>query len=68
MSTIDLGRLWNGASGAARTFRDFPLRMVLVQGEALRVPQRFVGLRVLSGTAWVTQAGKDHCLAAGESL
>lgn len=65
MSTIDLSLLMNGVRrGAART-RDSALRMVLVQGEALRLPLPRLRVRVLSGTAWITQAGVDTLLEEG---
>ncbi len=42
------------------------LRVVLLPGDALRIPQRMSHLRVLTGTAWITQAGRDSILAPGQ--
>lgn len=65
MSALDLTMLLNGvdrgASGPARS----ALRMVLVEGEALRLPLSRMRVRVLSGTAWITQAGQDTLLQNG---
>jgi len=65
MSTLDLTLLLNGiergAAGRARS----PLRMVLVQGEALSLPPACTRLGILSGTAWITQAGVDTFLQPG---
>jgi hypothetical protein len=80
MSTLDLGLLLNGAG--RRTERgthrrsdrgdadaDQPaLRMVLVEGETLRLPHSCLQVSVLSGTAWITQAGTDTLLHGGTSL
>jgi hypothetical protein len=68
MSTLDISLLMNGvARGAARP-ADSTLRMVLVEGEALRLPLSRLRVSVLSGTAWVTQAGGDTLLQPGESF
>jgi len=71
MSTIDIGLLLEGMdrrpAGSIDT-ADAPLRVVLVQGEALRLPASRTSVRVLSGTAWVTQAGKDNVLVAGQAM
>jgi len=62
---MDLTMLLNGvdrgADGPARS----ALRMVLVEGEALRLPPSRMRVSVLSGTAWITQAGQDTILQAG---
>jgi len=72
MSTLDLSLLLNGvdrgiARGAMRSTQS-PLRMVLVEGEALRLPLSLVKVSVLSGTAWITQAGADTLVHAGACL
>ncbi len=74
MSTIDLGLLLNGldrrarrASGSADS-AEAPLRVVLMEGEALRLPASRTRVAVLTGTAWVTQSGEDRILMAGETL
>jgi hypothetical protein len=69
MSTLDLSLLLNGVDrgvvrGALRPAQS-PLRMVLVEGEALRLPLSPLSVSVLSGTAWITQTGTDTLLKAG---
>ncbi len=69
MSTLDLSLLFAGAErNAVIGTGPTPLRLVLLPGEALRMPRGKARLRVLSGTAWVTRAGMDIALGAGESL
>ena len=72
MSTLDIGLLMNGAGrltdrGDARPAQP-ALRMVLVEGETLRLPLSRMRVNVLSGTAWITQTGTDSLLQAGASL
>jgi len=45
-----------------------PLRIVLYEGETLRVPRRVVHARVITGSAWLTVEGKDIVLCAGEQM
>ena len=69
MSTIDVGLLRNGIGRGARDTAgstDAPLRVVLVEGEALKLPRGSSQMRVLTGAAWVSQAGRDSLLQAGE--
>jgi hypothetical protein len=66
MSTIDVGLLLNGVPRGAVGGSNSPLRVVLVEGEALRLPRKSAVMRVLSGTAWVSQAGLDTLVQAGE--
>ncbi len=66
MSTIDVGLLMNGVGHGVMRSPDSPLRVVLVEGEALKLPRSSVLLGVLSGSAWVSQAGLDTFLQAGE--
>ena len=79
MSTLDLGLLLNGVDrgtgrGAAHSAETLggpsrsALRMVLVEGETLRLPLSRMLVGVLSGTAWITQAGTDSLLQEGASL
>ena len=70
MSTLDLSLLLNGVDRPVRGTANpqSPLRMVLVAGEALRLPLSSMTVGVLSGTAWVTQAGTDILLQAGARL
>jgi hypothetical protein len=76
MSTLDIALLLNGVElnsargtdrGVARAAQP-ALRMVLVEGEALRLPLSRMRLSVLAGTAWVTQAGIDTLLHGGTCL
>ena len=66
MSTIDVGLLLNGIDRRAPRTADSPLRVVLVEGEALKLPRGSTTLQILSGTAWVSQAGLDTLLEAGD--
>jgi hypothetical protein len=74
MSTIDLGLLLNGLDRRARRTAGSadsspaPLRVVLMEGEALRLPVARTRVTVLTGTAWITQCGMDKILAAGEGM
>ena len=68
MSTLDISLLMNGVPRGAVRPADSTLRMVLVEGEALRLPLSRLRVSVLSGTAWVTQAGGDTLLQPGESF
>lgn len=68
MSTIDLSLLMNGVQRGAARPQDSALRMVLVEGEALRLPLPGLRVRVLSGTAWITQSGVDTLLKEGASF
>jgi hypothetical protein len=68
MSTMDLSLMLSGvdrrvARGAGSA--DTPLRMVLVENEALSLPQSGATVRVLSGTAWISQAGIDTLVQSG---
>jgi hypothetical protein len=40
------------------------LRLVLHPGETIRMPHGSVRVSVLSGCAWLTQAGRDHVVPA----
>jgi hypothetical protein len=69
MSTAEMARLFQGtghkgACGAS----DSALRLVLLQGEVLRVPPTRGTLRVLSGTAWVSTDGEDILLRRDEFI
>jgi hypothetical protein len=44
------------------------LRVALLYGEQLRLPDSSRELQVLSGRAWVSQDGEDYILGSGESL
>ncbi len=72
MSTIDLGLLLNGldrrAHRSAGSADAAPLRVVLMEGEALRLPASRTRVAILTGTAWVTQRGEDRILMAGETM
>jgi hypothetical protein len=65
MSSHDLSSLFHDVARAA----DVPLRIVLLPGEALRLPaEARPSVCVLSGTAWVTTRGKDIILTDGQCL
>jgi hypothetical protein len=69
MSGADAVLIYNNiANRSARSSRTGSLRLILLHGEALRVPKRLGFLRVLSGTAWVSMDGKDFVVAEGQSL
>jgi hypothetical protein len=66
MSSMDISLLFQGvARGAAAAA---PLRIVLLQGEALRIPRARTTIRVLSGTAWLTAGDEDIILYNGQCL
>jgi hypothetical protein len=44
------------------------LRLTLFPGEAFRVPAPFRHVAVWSGAAWVSHAGQDRQLTAGEEI
>jgi len=71
MSTIEIGLLLNGvgrqSAGSAES-TVAPLRVVLVEGEVLRLPRSRASIRVLAGSAWITQRGEDRFLKAGEAM
>lgn len=45
-----------------------PVRLTLAQGETFRIPVACQELQVLSGVAWISVAGKDLILSAGETV
>ena len=69
MSTAEMTLLFQAAErkGACSPF-DSALRIVLLQGEVLRVPPASGTLRVLSGTAWVSFEGRDMLVSRGEHI
>ncbi len=73
MSTVDIALLLNGmdrraAGTAAAASADAPLRVVLVEGETLRLPRSRSSIRVMAGSAWITQCGQDRVLTAGQAM
>jgi hypothetical protein len=66
MSSIDMSLLFQGVARGAPAAA--PLRLVLLPGEALRIPRAHSTVRVLSGTAWLTSEGKDIILCNGQCL
>ena len=73
MSSHDMTSLFQDVSRAAGSrgvgATDAHLRIVLLPGETLRIPpEARPSLCVLSGTAWVTTAGKDIILTDGQCL
>jgi hypothetical protein len=69
MSTAEMTLLFQTVerTGACSS-SDSALRLVLLQGEVLRVPPTSGTLRILSGTAWVSLEGRDVLLCRGEYL
>ncbi len=65
MSSTDLALFLNGL-GSAAPKRAGVLRVVLLSGDTLRIPRSSRHLRVLSGTAWISQCGKDTVLESGQ--
>jgi hypothetical protein len=43
-----------------------PYSLTIAQGEVVRIPSTCQKIQVLSGVAWLTAAGKDIILSAGE--
>lgn len=69
MSALDVPLLLNRIERrAAIGIGSAPLRFVLCAGEVLRLPRCPVIIRVLSGTAWITHAGRDIVLESGGAL
>jgi hypothetical protein len=69
MSTAEMTLLFKGMEhGGARGQSDPALRLVLLQGEVLRVPPTRGTLRVLSGTAWISQDGEDILLCRDQFI
>jgi len=69
MSSLDISILLRGMNRDADASRSAtPLRLVLCAGEVSRLPRRpGMHVRVLAGTAWITQSGDDLVLSAGHS-
>jgi hypothetical protein len=44
------------------------VRLALIRGEILRAPRHASRLSILSGTAWVSNRGKDYLIGRGEKL
>ncbi len=65
MSNAELALVMNGL-GRTAPGKASVLRVVLLSGDALRIPRPSSHLRVLTGTAWVSQGGKDRILEAGQ--
>jgi hypothetical protein len=69
MSTAEMTLLFQGREhGGACGQSDSTLRLVLLQGEVLRVPPMRGTLRVLSGTAWVSLEGEDILLGRDQFI
>jgi hypothetical protein len=65
MSSADITLAFEDVLRGAASGRPAVLRLALRRGEALRIPASRRHIRVLAGTAWVSQAGED--LLVGES-
>jgi len=69
MSTAEMTLLFQAAERkGACSSSDSALRIVLLQGEVLRVPPASGTLRVLSGTAWISLEGRDMFLSRDEYI
>jgi hypothetical protein len=69
MSTAEMTLLFQGREHqGARGQSGSTLRLVLLQGEVLRVPPTRGTLRVLSGTAWVSLEGEDILLGRDQFI
>jgi hypothetical protein len=68
MSTLDLAFMLRSVEGGAVGRLRCPLRMVLMQGEAMALPLTRLRLRILWGTAWISQAGRDSLLQPRDSF
>jgi hypothetical protein len=69
MSTLDLSLIMEGGERNALIGKgQVPLRIVLLPGEVLRLPRVRALLHVVAGAAWITRAGKDTVVSAGEQV
>lgn len=60
MSSADIGLIFQGAArGVAATSSRPVLRIALLPGELLRIPRARKHMHVLSGTAWISECGRD---------
>ncbi|MGA2477942.1 MAG: hypothetical protein ABSG63_04240 [Spirochaetia bacterium] len=66
MSSINTSALFQGVARGVDAAA--PLRIMLLPGEALRIPRGRATVRVLSGTAWLTLEGKDIILCTGQCV
>ena len=68
MSTIDLSLVLTSRQRRPLAGADpAPLRLVLLAGEAFRVPRARSSVSVLTGAAWITVGGRDIVLSPGEA-
>ena len=60
MSTVDISMIFQSATRGVVAKESRPvLRIALLPGELLRVPRARTHLHVLSGTAWISDGGRD---------
>ncbi len=66
MSSLDISLSLNGIERRARVIpSETPLRIVLCEGETMRLPRRPSEITVLAGKAWISEGGRDLLLVAG---
>jgi hypothetical protein len=66
MSTAAISLLYRNVERS--TTAPAPLRILLLPGEVLALPRGPSPVHVLSGTAWVTQGGRDFVLERGQRM
>jgi hypothetical protein len=60
MSSADISVIFqNAAKGVAAKGSRPVLRIALLPGELLRIPRARTHMHVLSGTAWISESGRD---------
>jgi len=69
MSSADISVIFQNAGGGVATKESRPvLRIALLPGELLRIPRARRNIHVLSGTAWISESGRDMVADRGTSV
>jgi hypothetical protein len=69
MTTHEMALSFNQMTLSSRSLvKDQPFRIVLLPGELLSIPRKHRSIRVLAGSAWVSNNGCDHALYSGDVL
>ena len=69
MSSVDIAAIFqNAARGVAAKESRPVVRIALLPGELLRVPRARGHLRVLSGTAWISECARDVVAERGSCV